>query len=44
VFRVNYMEEASTFVNGPNIQKSKFKPKQKTNSEGKKEKIKSIIS
>ena len=46
VFRVNYPEEASTFVNGPNMQKSKLliEPKQKTNSKEKKEKIKSTIS
>jgi len=43
VFRVNYLEEASTFVNEPNIQKSKLllEPQQKTNSNEKKEKIKS---
>ena len=42
VFRVNYPEETSTFVNGPNMQKSKLllEPKQKKYSEEKKEKIK----
>ena len=41
-----YPEEASTYVNGPNMQKFKLllEPKHETSYEEKKEKIKSTIS